>query len=59
MKLEVSEMIYVGDYLFDLQTAANAGMPSCLYLNEHNSHFLPLASWSFRHFDELSSMLVG
>lgn len=58
MKLEVSEMIYVGDYLFDLQTAANAGMPSCLYLNEHNRHFAQQANWSFRHFDELSSMLV-
>lgn len=59
LQLDVSEMIYVGDYLFDLQTAANAGMRSCLYLNEHNSHFAPHASWSFRHFDELSCMLVG
>lgn len=58
LQLDVSEMIYVGDYLFDLQTAANAGMRSCLYLNEHNRHFAPQASWSFCHFDELSRMLV-
>lgn len=58
MQLDVSDMIYVGDYLFDLQTAANAGMRSCLYLNENNRHFVQQASWSFSHFDQLSVMLA-
>ncbi|MDP5134381.1 HAD family hydrolase [Rheinheimera baltica] len=55
--LPVENMVYVGDYLFDLQTAANAGMRSCLYLNEHNTHFAAQASWTFQHFDELREML--
>lgn len=58
LQLSVSNMIYVGDYIFDLQTAANAGMTSCLYLNEHNQHFAAQAGWSFRHFDELSRALM-
>lgn len=58
LQLSVSNMIYVGDYIFDLQTAANAGMASCLYLNEHNQHFAAQAGWSFRHFDELSRALM-
>lgn len=58
MQFNVCDMVYVGDYLFDLQTAANAGMPSYLYLNQHNSQFAAQASWSFNHFDELSNMLL-
>jgi len=57
LKLPVQQMVYVGDYIYDLQTAANAGMPSCLYLNDHNAHFSAQASWVFRHFDELSLAL--
>ena len=58
LQLPVQQMLYVGDYVFDLQTAANAGMPSCLYLNAHNQQFAAQANWSFRHFDELSLALA-
>lgn len=48
------QLLYVGDYLFDLQTASNAGAWSCLYLNESNQHFKPLAHYHIDHFSELS-----
>lgn len=54
----VSQLLYVGDYLFDLQTAANAGAPSCLYLNPHNQQFADLATWTFSHFDQLTEALI-
>lgn len=53
LQLPVSELIYVGDYLFDLQTAANAGMRSCLYLNGVNQQFAADADWCFSHFSQL------
>uniref|UniRef100_A0A486XJF3 Phosphoglycolate phosphatase n=1 Tax=Rheinheimera sp. BAL341 TaxID=1708203 RepID=A0A486XJF3_9GAMM len=59
LQLPVQHMVYVGDYVFDLQTAANAGMASCLYLNEHNQHFAEQADWTFSHFDQLTVALVG
>jgi HAD superfamily hydrolase (TIGR01509 family) len=59
LQLPVHQMMYVGDYVYDLQTAANAGMPSCLYLNAVNQHFAAQANWTFRHFDELSAALTS
>lgn len=56
MALPCSQIIYVGDYLFDLQAAANAGMTSCLYLNAFNSQFATDADWVISHFDELSAI---
>lgn len=56
-QLPTEQLVYVGDYLFDLQVAANAGMSSCLYLTEHNPHFLPQADYSFRHYAELIDAL--
>lgn len=47
------QMLYVGDYLFDLQVAANAGAASCLYLNETNQIFIPEADYVISHFSEL------
>ena len=58
LRLPVEQMIYVGDYIFDLQTAANAGMPSCLYLNQSNQHFAAQADWSFSDFNQLSAALA-
>lgn len=50
-----AELLFIGDYLFDLQTADAAGMPSCLYLDGSNAHFAPLATHQIRHFAELSA----
>ena len=57
--LPISQVLYVGDYLFDLQTAANAGAPSCLYLNNHNSEFASQADWTFNHFEQLTTALLA
>ena len=53
--IEAAQLLYVGDYIFDLQTAANAGAVSCLYLNDSNQHFVEQADWAFCHFDELAA----
>lgn len=53
-----ASLLYVGDYLFDLQTANNAGAWSCLYLNNHNQHFKPLAHYAVSHFSELQQALL-
>lgn len=50
------ELLFIGDYLFDLQTARNAGMPSCLYLNEHNHHFQVMADFVIADFADLTAL---
>lgn len=58
LQIPPQQMIYVGDYIFDLQTASNAGMTSCLYLNSNNQHFAAQADWCFSHFDQLAQALT-
>jgi HAD superfamily hydrolase (TIGR01509 family) len=55
-QLDCKELLFVGDYLFDLQTAARAGMPSCLYRTATNSHFTKLADFVIDHFAELHQL---
>jgi HAD superfamily hydrolase (TIGR01549 family) len=50
------ELLFIGDYLFDLQTAHNAGMPACLYLNEHNQHFQSMADFVLSDFAHLTAL---
>ncbi len=50
------ELLFIGDYLFDLQTAHNAGMPSCLYVNEHNQHFQQMADFVLTDFSHLTEL---
>jgi len=52
-QLDCRHILFVGDYLFDLQTAARAGMPSCLYRTRENGHFAELADFVIDHFAEL------
>lgn len=52
--ISCQQLLYVGDYVFDLQTASNAGAWSCLYLNDTNQHFKPLAHYHIQHFNELA-----
>jgi HAD superfamily hydrolase (TIGR01549 family) len=49
-----SDAIYIGDYLYDLDTAKNANMDSALILNEENKQFTLEATHSFRDFSELN-----
>lgn len=52
-QLDCRQLLFVGDYLFDLQTAARAGMPSCLYRTADNTHFAELADFIIDDFSEL------
>jgi HAD superfamily hydrolase (TIGR01549 family) len=53
---QCTDLLFVGDYLFDLQTAANAGMPSCLYRGNDNGHFAAHADFVINHFIELHQL---
>ena len=46
-------LIYVGDYLFDLEAAKNAGMMSCLLANQRNEQFQYMADKVIDNFAEL------
>lgn len=52
-------LIYVGDFRFDLEAARNAGMGACLYRNPRNGQWAPMADWVIHHFDELRERLIG
>lgn len=48
-----SECIYVGDFIFDLECARNAGMTACLYRNHNNQPFEEFADLVIASFTEL------
>lgn len=54
-----SELLYIGDYHFDLTTAANAGAVSCLLLNEQNHQFASMADWVMTDYDSLARALIS
>lgn len=47
------ELLFIGDFHFDLATARAAGMPSCLYLNASNGHYQVDADFVLSHFTQL------
>lgn len=53
------DMLCVGDFLYDLQAAANAGMPSCLFDPGGDSPHVAAADHVIRHFDELADLIFG
>ncbi|KKO48036.1 phosphatase [Arsukibacterium sp. MJ3] len=57
LQLSSAEILYVGDYVFDLQVAANAGSQSCLYLNGSNQHFAAQADHCIHHFNQLPELV--
>lgn len=57
LQLDCAEILYVGDYLFDLQVAANAGSLSCLYLNGVNQQFMAQADFHISHFNQLPELV--
>ncbi|GAB5381115.1 MAG: HAD-IA family hydrolase [Aliiglaciecola sp.] len=54
-ELDVKELIYVGDYLYDVQAANKAGMRSFLYAPSRNPDYAHQADIVFEHFDILHS----
>lgn len=57
-EVSTSQLLYIGDYHFDLTTAANAGAVSCLLLNEHNQHFASMADWVVSDYPSLTRALI-
>ena len=49
-----ADLLFIGDFHFDLSTARAAGMPSCLYLNPDNGHYRDQADFVLQHFAELA-----
>ncbi len=54
-----ADMLCVGDFLYDLQAAANAGMPSCLYDPGGDSPHAVHADYVVREFLALAHLLYG
>lgn len=55
--LTTGSVLYVGDYLYDLQAAANANMPSCLVTHGHSPAFMDQASLVVSELDDLLALL--
>ncbi len=58
-ELAPEQLVYIGDFRFDLEAAANAGMRSALYLQARNRDYAAAADRVFEHFDELLDWLLG
>ncbi len=52
-----NELIYIGDFRFDLEAASNAGMWSALYLQADNRGYAQLADYAFERFEQLLEWL--
>lgn len=52
-----SRVLYVGDFLYDLQAAQAAGMPCCLYVPQGRRDYEAQATWVIRSFAELGQKL--
>jgi len=55
--LKRHQVLYVGDYLYDLQAAYNADMPSCLVTHGKETPFAPHASLVVEQLSDLESTL--
>jgi len=49
-----AQLVYVGDFLFDLQAARAAGAVACLYRSGDNGRYAAFADWVIDHFDEFA-----
>ena len=52
-KIGTTHCMFIGDYLFDIETAENAGVKSGLYLNNKNRQFKDRANYSFSCYNQL------
>lgn len=56
-KIEPSQVLYFGDYLFDLQAGRNAGMPTVLYSPQELPDYAHLADYTISHFSEAVALV--
>lgn len=57
--IPTENLLYVGDYVYDIQAAQNANMRSCLYAPELTPIFADQADYVIRDFYELVSLISG
>ena len=53
-QLPVHECVYIGDFIYDLQAARNAGMIACYFDPDRTGEFADHADWHIHHFNELT-----
>lgn len=56
-QLDQSHLLYVGDYLYDIQAAQNANMRSCLYAPGIIPQYAEQADYILHHFSELALLV--
>ena len=56
-KIPVTELAYVGDYLYDIQAAKNAGMLAYLYAPDTQPDYAQQADWIFSRFADLNALV--
>lgn len=57
-QLEPASLLYVGDYLYDIQAAHNAGMQSCFINHGHSKDYQHQADLVISHLAELTRLLT-
>lgn len=57
-RINTEELLYIGDFRYDIEAARNAGMRSCLYAPETLPDYAHQADYVIRHFDELIQQLA-
>ena len=57
-RLKPEQVMYVGDFRYDVEAANNAGMRSCLYAPDELPGYAHQADQVIRHFDELTERLI-
>ncbi len=62
-QMACEHVVYIGDYIFDIDAANNANMVSCLYRNCYytpdKESFSEGADWVIDHFDQLTQAFGG
>ncbi len=56
-RLQPEQVMYVGDFRYDVEAANNAGMHSCLYAPDELPDYAHQADQVIRHFDELTTSI--
>ena len=57
LSVKPEDCAYVGDFIFDLECARNAGMTACLFRNDRNESFEEQADLVIRSFAELERFI--
>ncbi|PVZ69627.1 HAD family hydrolase [Pelagibaculum spongiae] len=57
--IAAEDIIYIGDYLYDVQAANNAKMVSCLYAPDGLPEYADQADITCQHLDEIMQLISG